>query len=94
MKELSFSKASRYSSRMTIAKELRRIIDSSGLSRYELAKLSGVTEGTLSKCMAGADVTTRTLDALAPVLGLRLVVDRRVRRSATNDKRPTKKGGR
>ncbi len=77
---------------MTIAKELRRIIDSSGLSRYELAKLSGVTEGTLSKCMAGADVTTRTLDALAPVLGLRLVVESKATRAATKVKRTTAKG--
>lgn len=70
---LSKSNVSRYDARMSISNDLRRIIESSELSRYEIAQRSGVMQGTLSKLMAGADVTTRTLDALAPVLKLKLL---------------------
>jgi transcriptional regulator with XRE-family HTH domain len=55
---------------MTFSDMLRRIIRESGITRYELSKRTGVTEGGLSRFMAGFDVTTRTIDALAKELGL------------------------
>lgn len=79
---------------MAISNDLRRFIESCGFSRYEIAQRSGVTQGALSKFMAGAHVTTRTLDALAPVLGLRLVADDRVANSNRNDRRLNRKAGR
>lgn len=82
---LSNSHAKLYTSSMSPTEQLRRIIESSGLSRYEIAKRSGVSQGTLSKLMAGLDVTTRTLDALAPVLRIRLVVAK-----STTDTKATK----
>lgn len=74
--------------------ELRRIIESSGLSRYEIAKRSGVSQGTLSKLMAGLHVTTRTLDALAPVLGIRLIVDALGTGAKAKQQSTTRKAGR
>lgn len=64
---------------MTISNDLRRIINSCGLSRYEIAKRSGLSQGGLSMFMAGKDVTTRTIDAIAKVLDLKLVMRREPR---------------
>lgn len=96
MMMLSLEEVMRYRHSMPIADDLRHFIESSGLSRYEIARRSGVTQGTLSKLMAGTDVTTRTIDALAPVLGLRLVADGRAAQpKATKTKRSTpRKAGR
>lgn len=91
---LSKTAASCYRSGMRPTEELRRIIESSGLSRYEIAKRSGVSQGTLSKLMTGLDVTTRTLDALAPILGLRLVADDRAVTLKRTKRPTTRKGGR
>lgn len=56
---------------------VRAAIEQSGLSRYEVAKRSGVNEAALSRFMNGAaGLSLATLDRLAPVLGLRIVVDR------------------
>lgn len=62
---------------MKVSDMLRRIIRESGITRYELSKRTGVTEGGLSRFMAGFDVTTRTIDALAQELGLELVTKRK-----------------
>jgi len=58
---------------VTITNDLRRIIETCGLTRYAIAQRTGISEGTLSKFMAGADVTTRTIDKLAVLLNLRIV---------------------
>jgi len=48
--------------------------ESPGLSRYEIAKRSGVSEATLSRFVNGQQgLSTDTLDKLANVLGLELV---------------------
>jgi hypothetical protein len=74
---LETSDAKRYGPSMKVSDMLRRIIRESGLTRYELSKRTGVTEGGLSRFMAGFDVTTRTIDALAKELGLELVAKRK-----------------
>ena len=58
----------------TFTNQIRRAINESGMTRYRIAKLSGVTEGTLSRFMAGALMRSDSLDALAPVLGLSIAV--------------------
>jgi len=43
------------------------------MSRYELSKVSGVSQAVLSRFMASnRGMTTDTLDKLAPVLGLKI----------------------
>jgi len=62
----------------TITEGLRRAIRESGLTRYAIAKASGVTEAALSRFMAGkSGLTTGTLDRLAGVLGLEIVARKR-----------------
>lgn len=86
------SDASEYSSNMTFTEELRMIVRDCGISRYEIAKRTGLSQGGLAAFMAGGDVTTRTLDALAPVLGIRLVADDRTV-TQKRPKRPTTRKG-
>jgi transcriptional regulator with XRE-family HTH domain len=53
----------------------RHAIEQSGLTRYELSKLSGVSQAQLSLFMSGKrGLTTTTLDRLSPILGLALIV--------------------
>lgn len=63
---------------------VKQAIEQSGLTRYEICKQSGVTQAALSRFMNGvAGLSLATLDRLAPVLGLRIVVDRPKRRRAS-----------
>ena len=57
--------------------QLRRLIEESGMSRYRLAKLSGVDEGLLGKFVRGerAGLRLDTIDAIGRALRLRLVAE-------------------
>lgn len=56
---------------------IRAAINDSGMSRYQLAKLSGVTEAALSRFMTGTTgMKVSTLDRLAPFLGVKIIVER------------------
>ena len=71
------------------SEQLRQIILDCGMSRYEIAKQSGVTEAALSRFVVGMrGLTTDTVDRLAKVLELELVA----KRSARKSKGRTKKG--
>lgn len=60
---------------MTMSNQVRKAIDASGMSRYSIAKQSGVSEGMLSRFMSGEnDVTLRTLEKIAPLIGVTLKV--------------------
>lgn len=59
---------------MKLSDRLREIIERSEFSRYEISKRSGVGQSVLSKFMQGTHVTTDTLDRLADVLELDLIV--------------------
>jgi len=55
---------------------VRRAIAESGASRYAIAKAAGLDEAALSRFMhAKAGLTLATVDALAGVLGLRIVAE-------------------
>ena len=57
----------------SLSDQLRRIIAESGLSRYELARRSGVEQSALSRFVNGQrGLTTESLDRLARTLGLEL----------------------
>ena len=62
--------------RQTLSRQLRQIIETGPMSRYELAKLSGVDAGQLHRFVAGTGrLTTTTLDRVGAVLKLRFAGD-------------------
>jgi transcriptional regulator with XRE-family HTH domain len=59
--------------KLGIEEELRRAIMNAPMSRYRLAKLSGVSEGVISHFMnRNRDLMLTTATKLAAVLGLQL----------------------
>jgi transcriptional regulator with XRE-family HTH domain len=61
--------------RSLLTAAVRRAIADSGLSRYAISKASGIDQAALSRFMARkVGLTLASLDALADVLHLRLVV--------------------
>ena len=59
---------------------IREAIRGSGLTRYRIAKDSGVSESTLCRFMVGEqDLTTATMDKVADALGVEVVVRRKKR---------------
>ena len=70
-----------------ISDRVIRAIETCGMSRYALSKASGVSEGELCRVVAGQrSMTLRTLDRLAPFIGVRVTVKR-------PKKTKTRKGG-
>ena len=54
--------------------QVRKAIADCGMSRYAIAKATGITQATLSRFMAGrVAITLDTLDALADLLELDVV---------------------
>lgn len=63
---------------VNITEQLRRAIETSGMSRFQLARLSGVSEAALSRFMSGKrSIGLDSVDKLAVVLKLRLVIPKR-----------------
>ena len=60
---------------MKFSDEIRRAIRTSGLTRYRIAAEAGVEQSSLSRFMAGASLSTASLDKIAAVLRLRVVMD-------------------
>lgn len=59
-----------------LSDQLKDLLDNGAMTRYELAKRSGVDQGQLSRFVLGkGQMTFRTLDKIGAVLQLRLVVD-------------------
>jgi transcriptional regulator with XRE-family HTH domain len=57
-----------------LSASIRRLIDSCGLTRYELSKRSGVTEASLSRFMSKqTGLNTESLDKLASACGWKIV---------------------
>jgi transcriptional regulator with XRE-family HTH domain len=66
--------------RRKLADQVRAAIDESQLSRYEIAKRSGVDEASISRFMnERAGLSFVALEKLAPVIGLEIVVKQRKR---------------
>jgi len=69
---------------MKFSDQVRKAIRTCGLTRYRIAKDTGVSESALSRFMAGkGNLNLDTLDRLAELLGLSLTV-----RDAKRSKRP------
>ena len=60
----------------SLSDQIRRAIDQSGLSRYQIAQETGIDESALSKFYTGKrGINSKTLDTLGDFLGLRIVID-------------------
>ena len=58
-----------------LSDEIRVAVDSSGMSRYAIAKALGVAESTMSRFMNGkGGLSMEYIDRLAALLGLHIVV--------------------
>lgn len=69
----------------TFTDQLRRLVETSGISRYRFAQESGIDETTLCRFVHGQRcLSERNLDKLGEYLRLRIARSRK--------KRPTKKG--
>ncbi len=61
----------------TLSGQLRHIIEAGDLSRYEIAKRSGVDASQLHRFIRGTGrLTTDSLDKIGAVLGLRFVQEK------------------
>jgi transcriptional regulator with XRE-family HTH domain len=70
--------------KLLISDAARQAIQSCGMSRYELSKLTGVDQAALSRFMSGErGLAVASLDLLAPVLGLQLVVNKKTKPART-----------
>jgi transcriptional regulator with XRE-family HTH domain len=62
--------------RMKFSDQIRRAIDDSGMTRYAICKQLDFSESVMSKFMSGkCNLSMETLDRLADLLGLNVVVD-------------------
>jgi predicted transcriptional regulator len=67
-----------------LSDQLRRLIEESPMTRYEISKQTGIAQSTLCKLVQGErGISTDSWDLLGECLNLRLVVD----------ESKTKKGG-
>ena len=72
--------------RTRFSDQIRQAVEASGQSRYRICKDTGIDQAVLSRFMAGkVGLSMATLDALADVLNLRIVVGK--------PKAPRKAGG-
>lgn len=59
--------------------QVRRIVESCGLTRYRIAHLAGIHESTLSRFIAGQRaLSSDALDKLGQVLDLEVVMHRAI----------------
>jgi len=62
--------------RAKLSDQIRRAVDAAGASRYQICEAAGLDKATMSRFMAGrVGLSLPTVDALAAVLGLRIVTD-------------------
>lgn len=57
-----------------IADVIREAVRRSELTRYEIAKRSGIDQAALSRFVRGGSLRIESLEKLCPVLGLRLTL--------------------
>lgn len=62
-----------------LSKQLRRLVDDCGMSRYRIWKEAGIDQGTLSRFMAGGGLSLDNVDKLASLLDLRISTGKRQR---------------
>jgi transcriptional regulator with XRE-family HTH domain len=60
------------SAKQTFSEDLRRAIQRSGKTRYQISKEIGVSEAVLCRFFQGRGMSIKTIDKLCAALGLRL----------------------
>ena len=61
-----------------LSDQLRQAIDSSGMSRYAIAKAIGLDQSVLSRFMTGkSGLAVETIDKIGGLLGLRIVAQKK-----------------
>src|SRR4051812_3219057 len=71
--------------------QIREAIDSSAITRYVLSEKTGITESALSRFMTGKQsLSLTTMDKIADVLGLQVVVGVQARPRTRKPGRPKK----
>ena len=61
--------------RLPVSDQIRRLVDASGMSRYEIAKRTGIDQSAMSRFMSGErGLSSTALDALGELLDLQVVV--------------------
>jgi hypothetical protein len=63
-----------------LSDQIREVIRQSARTNYAIAKDMGVAPSVVHRFMNGSGMSTSSLDHLARVLGLRVVVDKRAKR--------------
>ena len=62
----------------SLIETLRRAIEDSGLTRYEIAKRSGVHKSALSRFVTGErSLSIESIEKIAPVVGVTITARRR-----------------
>lgn len=65
-----------------LSAQIRAAVDASSMSRYRICQEIGITQGAMSKFMAGKiSLSLETLDRLCDLLGLELKARKRKRRA-------------
>ena len=81
--------------RIKLSAQIRRAVDAAGVTRYRIAKASGLAHAAMSRFMAGkGGLSVKTLDALADVIGLDVVARGPVKVSPPAKRGPKTKKGR
>ena len=63
-----------------VSDQVRAMIDGCGMSRYQLAKLTGIDQSALARFMSGErGLSTTALDSIGKVLELEVLTRRRKR---------------
>jgi transcriptional regulator with XRE-family HTH domain len=57
---------------VTVSQQLREFIAICGMTRYQIAKLTGIEQSVLSRFMAGSSLRSDNVDKIAAILGLEL----------------------
>jgi predicted XRE-type DNA-binding protein len=70
------------SKREKLSDQIRRAIDASRVSRYRICALIGLDKSVMSRFMAGkCGLAVETIDKLGELLGLRIVVEKKLKTS-------------
>ena len=60
---------------LNVTDQIRRLVDASDMSRYEIAKRTGIDQSAMSRFMSGErGLSSKALDALGELLDLQVVV--------------------
>jgi transcriptional regulator with XRE-family HTH domain len=71
---------------------LRESLQQSELSRYEIAKRSGIDQGALSRFIHGGTLRVESVEKLCPVLGLQLTLTPAVEPGSVRKRKPSPTG--